>query len=410
MSRNRVCLADGYVFPVAQEETGINENRIIVGPTRGGKTFSIVEPLLLHTYEGSLVVTITKRALFDKYSKLFEARGYKVLDLNFANPEESKVGFDPFDYLKEPRHIKNLGRAMAENVGLSNSETYWVEATASAMTALIDLAVLNAEFDGSVARLRDLESLLSYLQVTYKKMVETNLDIFFKKADRLYPGNMASQKWKTLSMNSSRTAACISSMLNMAADDLLSPDIIKLSQFDTRVNFENMAKEKTVLFVTTSPVNKSTQQITNIFYQSLFSTLFEYAEKLESKELPIPVHVICDDFATGGIIPDFAEYISVICAKKISATLLLQSESQLAAMYSDEEATTIINNCDTYVYLGGMDDMTCQHISKRVNLPVDEIYALPLEQVIVFRRGSKPIMARRYQTLEDQEYKELMAM
>ena len=78
-------------------------------------------------------------------------------------------------------------------------------------------------------------------------------------------------------------------------------------------------------------------------------------------------------------------------------------------MYGKSEATTIINNCDTYVYFGGMDDETCYNISKRRNIPIEDVYTMPLEQVMVFRRGAKPKTARRYQTYEDKLYKELFS-
>ena len=105
-----------------------------------------------------------------------------------------------------------------------------------------------------------------------------------------------------------------------------------------------------ILFLTTSPVNKSMQKLSTMFYTDAFRILFEYAESLKSKELPVPVHIIYDDFATGSVVPDFHEYLSIFCAKRMSVTLLLQSESQLAEMYGKMQATTIINNCDTYEY------------------------------------------------------------
>jgi hypothetical protein len=75
-------------------------------------------------------------------------------------------------------------------------------------------------------------------------------------------------------------------------------------------------------------------------------------------------------------------------------------------MYGDLKAITIINNCDTYVYMGGMDITTCKHIAEKANKPVHRILSMPLEHVIVFRRGCEPVISRRYQTLEDPLYKE----
>ena len=91
-----------------------------------------------------------------------------------------------------------------------------------------------------------------------------------------------------------------------------------------------------------------------MFYAQAFKQLFEFAESRSSGRLPIPVHVLCDDFATGSRILNFPEFISIFREKGISVTLLVQSESQIESMYSPEDATTIINNCDTYLYMGGM--------------------------------------------------------
>ncbi len=411
MSKNRVCLADGYTFPTAMEETGINENKVVVGPTRGGKTFSIVEPMLLHTFEGSLVVNLTKRTLFDKYAEMFRQRGYEVIDLNFAEPTKSEAAYDPLKHIECEKDVSFIARAMVENIDKGRETPYWIESTSNALTALLELVRLNTIDTDKRPSMNDFYALFRTLTLNLNSSNKctSNIDNIFEETDERFPDNIATQKWKTISVNSSRTSACISSMLNTVADDFLDSEYLQMTRNGKEISFKSLGRKKTVLFVTTSPVNKFSNKLLNIFYSDLFRRLFEYAESLPNKELPIPVHIICDDFATGGRIPDFAEYISIFCAKRISVTLLLQSETQLSSMYSRAEAITIINNCDTYVYMGGMDDMTCHNISKRVNLPVEDIYSLPLEQVIVFRRGSKPIVGRRYQTLEDPIYQSMFA-
>ena len=235
----------------------------------------------------------------------------------------------------------------------------------------------------------------------------TSLDVFFDEAEHKHRNNQFCRRWRTIRGNAPRTASCIYSVMNNAVDKLMTEEALKMMCNSKKISFEELSNKKTVLFVTTSPVNKTMQKLTNMFFTDAFRLLFEYAESLPSKELPLPVHLICDDFATGCKIPYFYEYLSVFCAKKISVTLLLQSESQLSYMYGKSEATTIINNCDTYVYFGGMDDETSYNNSKRRNVPIEDVYAMPLEQVIVFRRGTKPRTSRRYQTYEDKLYKDL---
>ena len=176
---------------------------------------------------------------------------------------------------------------------------------------------------------------------------------------------------------------------------------------EKKVDFEKMATQKTILFVSTSAVNPALHCFINIFYAQAFKALFEYAESLPGGKLPIPVHVLCDDFATGSRILNFPEYISIFREKQISVTLLVQSESQLESMYGSDDATTIINNCDTYLYMGGMDLKTGRSISERLNTPLEDVLYMPIGQVCIFRRGQKPIITSRYDILEDERFQQV---
>lgn len=144
-----------------------------------------------------------------------------------------------------------------------------------------------------------------------------------------------------------------------------------------------------------------------MFYAQIFKQLFEYAEQCPNGMLPVPVHVLCDDFATGSRILNFTEYISIFREKRISVTLLLQSESQLEQMYGSGNATTIINNCDSYIYLGGMDLKTAQNMSLRLNRPLEDILYMPIGQEVVIRRGQRPIITRRYDIQKNELYQEI---
>lgn len=174
-----------------------------------------------------------------------------------------------------------------------------------------------------------------------------------------------------------------------------------------KVDFEQLATRKTVLFVSTSAVNPSLHCFINMFYAQAFKTLFEYAESLPYGRLPIPVHVLCDDFATGSRILNFPEYISIFREKQISVTILVQSESQLESMYGTDDATTIINNCDTYLYMGGMDLKTGRSISERLNVPLEDVLYMPIGQEYIFRRGQRPIVTTRYNITRDEQYRQI---
>ena len=193
-----------------------------------------------------------------------------------------------------------------------------------------------------------------------------------------------------------KTASCVFGALNTTIDTIFNQDLRKMMSMSRQVDFKDLGRRKTVLFVTTSPVNPALHCFVNMF-----------AENQPDGTLPVPVHVMADDFATGSRILQFAEFISIFREKRISVCLLLQSESQLESMYSSDDATTIINNCDTYVYMGGMDIKTAHHISVRLNVPLEDVLYMPLGQVVMFRRGQRPVVTQRYNILENELYRQI---
>ena len=173
-----------------------------------------------------------------------------------------------------------------------------------------------------------------------------------------------------------------------------------------QLDLTDLVNRKTVLFILTSPVNPAFHPFANLVLGALFKELFEYAESLPSGRVPVPLMAICDDFATGGKIPNFQHHISIFREKGIAVMMLLQSLSQLTAMYGNNAAVTIRDNTDNIVYLGGNDLYTADQISRRINKPVDEVLALPIGQEYLFRRGQKPLQLKRYQIYEDPIYRQ----
>lgn len=405
-------LAEGVVFPADFKQTGLNLNEIIVGPTGGGKTWSIAYPRLIHTEEGSLVVPVSKSNIKKMYQKRIGDGDREVFDLNFAHPEESEIGYDPFDSVHSSDDIINLAKRFVDDTELKSAygnDTFWKEAATSVLAAEIALIYLNAKWEGKRPCFGDVLLLhRSVVLIPERDIAKTSIDFLFEAAEKRFPGNQALQMWKTMSGNAMVTASCIFAEVNTMLDKIFSDEVIALTRKEKRISFKELGERKVTMFVTTSPMNSSLQKLTNIMYADMFRELFETAEKRTEGCLAVPVHIICDDFACGSKIPDFAKYISIFRAAGISVTMLLQSESQLKVMYGENDATTIIDNCDTYVYMGGRDIKTCQGVAQRANRSLEDIMNLPLERVIVFRRGSKPIEARRYQVYEDECFKKMM--
>ncbi|MDE6776712.1 MAG: type IV secretory system conjugative DNA transfer family protein [Oscillospiraceae bacterium] len=408
MKMDRMILGEGAVYSTNCNETGLNNNVIVCASSGGGKTMSIMEPRLLETFHSSLVVTVTKRKLVNKYKTVFSKRGYNVLDLNFVKPIESNIAYDPLEYVSSYSDISFLSESIVKaNPRKENStaDPYWDDAAISLLSALIAY-VLMTEDKPTFADVLKLNDTLSIKESTGGS-ITTTLDRKFNMVAQKSPTCFAMTCWNSFKVLPFKTASCVYGALNTTIDTIFSPELRTMITEKNKVNFEELASQKTVLFISTSAVNPALSCFINMFYAQMFKQLFEFAESLSSGTLPIPVSVLCDDFATGSRILNFPEYISIFREKQISVMLLLQSESQLERMYGHEDSVTIINNCDTYVYMGGMDLRTCRNISERLNVPLDEVLYMPLGQEVIFRRGQKPIITQRYNVLTDKTYLEI---
>ena len=194
-------------------------------------------------------------------------------------------------------------------------------------------------------------------------------------------------------------------MMNSVIDNFLAKKELfyKKSYFDAR----SLGKEKTALFIITKNTDKGSKRVCDLLYYNIFNALWELADENDGV-LPVPVHIIADDFACGSTIPDFASHISVFRGMGISCMLLLQSLSQLEALYGSYDAQTIRDNCDTFVYLGGLNLETCRFFSEYTDIPVTDIVKMRTGQEIVVRRGQEPIIDNRYGIFKDSLYEELV--
>lgn len=407
MEKEKVILGENCCYSADSNETGLNNNVIVCGGSGSGKTMSVSESRLLETKTSSMIATVTKRRIVNKYMPLFKKRGYEILDLNFANPLESTCAYDPLEYVGSYSDINFLSKSVVKSdpqKDNSVADPYWDEAATSLLNAETAYTLMtkdNATF-ADVLELHD-----SLVLDEGGGTIRTSLDSKFDYIASKDPTCFAVSCWKSFKNLPIKTAGCVYGTLNTTLDAIFTPEIRKMMKTKKKVDFEELATKKTILFVTTSAVNPALHSFVNMFYAQAFKQLFEYAENRPDGVLPIPVHVLCDDFATGSRVLNFPEYISIFREKGISVTLLLQSESQLEQMYGTDNATTIINNCDSYIYLGGMDLRTAQNISLRLNAPLDEVLYMPIGQEVLFRRGQRPIVTRRYDIQKNDVYQKV---
>ena len=404
---DKVVLGEGCVYSTDSNVTGINNNILVVGGSGSGKTVSIAEAFLLESYNRNIITTVTKRRIVKKYIPLLRDRGYSIWDLDFVHPENGNVGYDPLDFVKSYQDIVFVAKSIIESNNKnenSNADPYWNEAATSLFSSIIAYVLMKKPHPNFSDVLEMIDGL------TFEEdggEITTNYDFEFFKLEKANPSNFATVNWRSFRRLPIRTASCVFGVLNTATSFVFTPELRKIFRLRRKISFERFARDKRALFITSSPVNPSLNTFINMFYAHIFKELFEIGERRESGVLPRQVHMLADDFATGCPVPLFDQYISIFREKGISVTLLVQSESQLSSLYGDDKATTIINNCDTYVYMGSNDLETAKNIATRAGILTEDCLNMKLGNQIIFRRGSKPIFSKRYNIFENKLYKSI---
>ena len=371
-------------------------------------------PILLHLEHSNAVGIFTKWGMLTSIRRVLEKRGYTVHVLNLSEPNKSDYTFDPLAYCKTDEDIRNLAQAIINSAphGGYCKDPYW-DTSAANLLEVVLWAVKRHASPGK-GTMATAFSLLERLIWNDDRLKWEEMD---EEEMRKYPAHYILDRvcsdaavkqavWQNYTRLADQTGACVTSSMQVPLNAVFPASVRRCIFEAEQFRFSQLTDEKTVLFVYVSPVNVANHRYASLFYRQVFKSLFEIAEALPKRVLPRPVHVLCDDFATGGAIPDFEKHISIFREKGIAATMLLQSETQLASLYGTMKSKTIINNCDTYVFLGGMDDETCNSIAKKTDVPASEIRDMPVGTEYFIRRGQKAIRTKRYDISNDPVYLE----
>lgn len=415
-NQDSFCFAEGVTRSFNVKETGLNNNVIVIGGTGTGKTKSYTEPLLLHSFNHNLIVSLAKQSVVRQYAPILKNRGYRVYILNIANPQAGNIGYDPLRFLHSDKDILSLADSiitMGDKQG-KDRDPYWnntaTQLVAAEISMIMELTPIYKEVNNEKGRtfsaVLDVNEHLQFSDKNSSGFTCSSLDNEFDALEDYNQSSYAVKCFKAVKGLAAKTVSCISSTVNTAYGTVFPPSVTKLFDMDENLDIQQFVNEKCVLFIIYSAIDQTSQLFSNIVNFQLMKELFEYAENECGGALPIPIHMVNDDFAITKI-PRYSEYISIFREAGISTSMLVQSQSQLSSMYGYDHAKTIVNNCDTMVYLGGMDLDTCEDMSRRLNVPLDEVLYMPLETAVVITRGTKPVIAKRYQIYEDELYKNL---
>ena len=394
LGENRYYSKNGY-------KTKLNNNVLVVGASGAGKTRSIVIPNILQA-DGSYVVSDPKGNLVKKLGPYLKSNGYNVLTIDFIHPEKSSH-YNPLGYCRSQFDIQKLASILVNEKRSLNThaDPFWDLSTMLLLESLIAYVIESDEFS---AEEKNLSTVLRLI-CENKKYTDANgneyskLDIRMNEHKENYYDKFEKESWAYEKYEEVNTAP------KRTFNTINITSISKLSSFDTPevrrmirendIDFRSIGKEPTALFVIVSDTDRSMDTLINVFYTQLINELCTYADESRESKLKVPVQFILDDFATNAKIDNFQNMISNIRSRGISTILMLQSEAQLKAFYG-QDAVTIVDNCNTYVYMGGSNPEMAEIIGKRANKTPTTILNMPLSKSWIFRRGEEPVFCDNF--------------
>ena len=406
MKRDPVVLGENYILSGDDVgKTRPNANILIDGTTGCGKSTSTLFPTVARSEHSNPILSYAKEVDAYKMARYLNTLGYTCRILNIANPEKSNISFDPMLSIESYADIDALSVAIINATIKKTVDDYW-NAKAKPLSSSLIAATFMTSKENSNPGMADMLQLFDkLLPMENGYSVSTSLDGLFRRLEVASPGCYAVREfnaWKSLPY---RTASCCRDTLAAALSTVFPESIRKLMQDKTQLDLSGFVHNKEALIVITNAVDTSQQYYANLFYRDLIRQLLRHAAGCPNGELPREIRFIFDDFACTCPIEGFERDISLFRSAGLSAILLLQSESQLEAIYTKEAASIIRQNCAAYVYFpGGFDDRSCEIVSKRMNLPYEEVLYAPLGKVFIMQSGRKPVHIPRYDTLNSMEY------
>ncbi|WP_347559207.1 VirD4-like conjugal transfer protein, CD1115 family [Hungatella hathewayi] len=370
-----------------------NKNIVVIGGSGSGKTRFFVKPSVMQM-NCSMVITDPKGTLIEECGKML-AKGppkkdkngnimkdksgkvvhepYVIRVLNTINFSKS-LHYNPFAYIRSEKDILKLVTTIIANTkgeGEKSSEDFWVKAEKLLYTALI--AFIWYEGDEEEKNLNTLLDLLNESETREEDETYQNpVDMMFQELEERDPQHFAVRQYKKYKMAAGKTAKSIliSCGARLAPFDIA--ELREIMSYD-EMELDKIGDRKTALFLIMSDTDTTFNFVIAMLQSQLFNLLCDKADDVYGGRLPVHVRVIADEFANIGQIPQFDKLIATIRSREISASIILQSQSQLKAMYKDS-ADTILGNCDTTLFLGGKEKTTLKEMSELLGKETIDLY------------------------------------
>lgn len=414
-----------------------NKNVIVIGGSGSGKTRFYVKPNLMQmTDRVSYVVTDPKGTIIVECGKMLVNGGYRIKVLNTINFKKS-MHYNPFHYIRSEKDILKLVNTIIANTkgeGEKSTEDFWIKAERLLYSALIGYIWYEAPEEE-----QNFSTLLEFINASETREDDEEfknaVDELFEELEAENPEHFAVRQYRKYKLAAGKTAKSIliSCGARLAPFDI--QELREIMSYD-EMELDMIGDQKTAMFVIISDTDDTFNFVVAIMYTQLFNLLCDKADDEHGGRLPYHVRLLLDEFSNIGQIPKFDKLIATIRSREISASIILQSQSQLKTIYKDA-AETITGNCDTVLFLGGKESSTLKEISETLGketidlyntsdtrgtsqsyglnyqktgkelMSRDELAVMDGNKCILQLRGVRPFLSNKYDITKHKKYKEL---
>lgn len=404
-----------------------NLNVLIVGGSGAGKTRFYAKPNILQC-NSSFVVADPKGELMRATAPLLIEKGYEVRVFNLIKPEDSD-GYNPFTYIRTDEDVIKLISNLIQNTtpkGASQNDPFW-EKSEIALDSALMLYLLHE----TPPEEQNFETLMFMIEnasvMEEDEEYMSPVDVVFQMLEDREPEHIAVKQWKIFKQASGKTAKSIliSAAVRLAAFNL--PEIVRMTSND-ELDLGSLGEKKKAIFCVIPDNDNSFNYLVGMLYTQAFQELYYRADHKYNGELPVPVHFVMDEFANVALPDNFERVLATMRSRRISVSIIIQNMAQLKALFKDSYES-IVGNCDTFLYLGGNEQSTHEYISKMLGketidtrtrgvtkgqhgssstnyqnagrelLTLDEVRLLDNANALIFIRGERPVMDKKFDIL-----------
>ena len=410
---------------INDRKTFRNNNFLILGGAGTGKSRFVIKPNLLQE-NCSYVVTDPSGEIIVSCGKVLSDHGYKIKIFNLSNMGHSNT-YNPFNYIRDEAGVLMVIDCLIKNTTGKNEkgDQFFTNSEKLLYSACI-FYLIDFETDESRKNFSSVMDMINMSQVDENNpSSKSELDLMFEQIDQT---SLAAKYYKAFKQAAGKTLKSIIISCVVRLQSFMTPQVTRLTGSDN-INLASIGDEKTILFIITPQADRTFAFLASMLYSQLFETLYHKGEtqKLKTGSERLTYHVRClmDEFANIGEIPEFPSKLSTMRKYNISATIVLQDNSQLQSMYKDEWRT-IMANCDSTIFLGNAEPDTlkyfCEKLGnetvtaqsrgrsygsksgssqnyqqvKRETLTAEEIGRSPNDECLVFLRGERPARDKKF--------------